>query len=37
MALVGNIFTKETYEFAPFLNVGSAAKDPKVAFAFTMT
>ena len=36
MALVGNIFTKESFKFTPFLNVGSAAKDPQLAFAFTM-
>jgi hypothetical protein len=36
MALVGNIFTKESLKFTPFLNVGSAAKDPQLAFAFTM-
>ena len=36
MALDGNIFTKESFKFTPFLNVGSAAKDPQLAFAFTM-
>ena len=35
MTAVGIIYTKEIDNFKPFLKIGSAAKDPKVAFAFT--
>ena len=36
MTVVEIIFTKETETFTPFLEFGSAAKDPKLAFALTM-
>ena len=36
ITVVGTIFTKEADQFTPFLKFGSAAKDPKLAFALTM-
>ena len=30
MTVVGTIFTKEADQFTPFLNFGSAAKEPNV-------
>ena len=36
MTVVGNKNTKELDNFKPFLHIRSAAKDPKLAFTFTM-
>ncbi len=36
MTAVCTILIKEADKFTPFLKFGSAAKDPKVAFAFTI-
>ncbi len=36
MSVFCTIFIKEADVFTPFLKSGSAAKDPKVAFAFTI-
>ena len=36
MTVVGIISTKEIKSFTPLLKIGSVAKDPKFAFAFTM-
>ncbi len=36
ITVVGTIFTKEADQFTPLLKFGSAAKDPKFAFALTM-
>jgi hypothetical protein len=36
MTVVESIFAKETETFTPFSKIGSAAKDPNVAFALTV-
>ena len=36
MTVVERIFAKETETFTPFSKIGSAAKDPNVAFALTV-
>ncbi len=36
MSVFCTIFIKEADKFTPFLKFGSAAKDPKFAFAITM-
>ena len=36
MAVVGTVFTKEADYVTPFLKLGSAVKDPMLAFAITM-
>ena len=36
MTAVCTTYAKEADKFTPFLNFGSAVKDPKLAFAFTV-
>ena len=36
MSFIATIIRKEADKFTPFLKFGSTAKDPKLAFTFTM-